>query len=128
MEIEAHVSLIDLKRAFRRLLALPDKSEEGEDFVLFHADGNSLDIVAGGTSEALSATVMHPGHARVPSTVFGGIARTLRFYRGTVIVISFSPGSVRIDRTNYRHPTISVSAPSGGQVVVVTKPAKLQNL
>ena len=127
MEIEAHVSLIDLKRAFRRLLALPDESEEGEDFVLFHADGNSLDIVAGGTSEALSATVMHPGHARVPSTVFGGIARTLRFYRARVIVISFSPGAVRIDRTDYRHPSVSVLA-NAGQAIVATKPAKLQNL
>jgi hypothetical protein len=129
MEIAVRVSLIDLKRAFRRLLArLPDESEAGGDFVFFNADGNSLNIVAGETSETLNATVMRPGQARVPSIVVCGIARTLRFYRGRVIVISFSPEAVRIDRTDYRHPTISVLAPSGGQVVVVTKPAKLHNL
>ena len=103
------MSLIDLKRAFRRLLArLPDESEAGGDFVLFNADGNSLDIVAGETLETLNATVMRPGQARVPCTVFCGIARTLRFYRDRVIVISFSPEVVRIERTEYRHPSISV--------------------
>jgi hypothetical protein len=129
MEIEVCLRLIDLKRAFRRLLArLPDESEACGDFVLFNADGNGLDIVAGETSEALSATVMRPGQARVLSIVFCGIARTLRFYRGRVIVISFSTGLVRIDRTDYRHPSICVLVPSVGRAIVVTKPAKLQNL
>src|SRR5438477_13045354 len=116
MEIKVRVILIDLKRAFRRLLArLPDESEAGGDFVIFNADENSLNIAAGGTSEALNATVTHPGHARVPSAVFCGIARTLRFYRGGVSVISSSTGAVRINRTDYRHPGISVLAPSVGQ-------------
>jgi hypothetical protein len=58
MEVEVRVSLINLKRAFRRLLArLPDESEAGSDFIVFSASGNRLDIVVGGTSEVLSATV-----------------------------------------------------------------------
>jgi hypothetical protein len=129
MEVHFTVKLVDLNRAFRRLLArLPDESEARGDFVLFNAGGNNLDIVAGGTSEALSAIVTQPGQTRVPSTVFCGIARTLRFYRGRVIVISFSPGALRIDRTDYRHSSISVLAPSGGRAIGATKPAKLQNL
>lgn len=129
MEIEVRVRLIDLKRAFRRLLTrLPDESEAGGDFIVFSASGNSLYIVAGGTSEALSAAVTQPGQTRVPSTIVRGIARSLRFYRGRIVAISFSPGVVRIDRTDYRHPGICVLAPDGGQAIGVTKPAKLQNL
>jgi hypothetical protein len=113
--IEVRVSLIDLKRAFRRLLArLPDESAAGGDFIVFRARRNSLDIVAGETSELLSASIVHPGQARVPSPVFRGIARTLRFHRGGVIAIALSPGSLRIDRTDYRHPKISVLAADGG--------------
>jgi hypothetical protein len=123
------VSLIDLKRAFRRLLArLPDESEAGRDFIVFSASGNSLDIVVGGTSEVLNATVDHPGHARIPYPVFRGIARSMRFHCDRVIVIAFSPGTFRIDRTDYRHPNISVLAPDAGQAIAGTKPAKLQNL
>ncbi|PYX38655.1 MAG: hypothetical protein DMG81_11240 [Acidobacteria bacterium] len=129
MQIEVRVSLIDLKRAFRRVLArLPDESEAGGDFVIFSADGDTLDIVAGGTSEALSATVTHPGQARVPSAVFCGIARTLRFYRARVIVISLLHGIVRIDQTDYRHPGISVLALGRGRAIGMTEPAKPQNL
>jgi hypothetical protein len=129
MEIEVRMSLIDLKRAVRRLLArLPDESEAGGDFVVFSARGSSLDMVMGATSEVLSATVVHPGHARVPSPVFRGIARTLRFHCGRVIMIAFSPGSLRIDRTDHRHPSISVLAPDAGQAIAGTKPAKLQTL
>jgi hypothetical protein len=129
MGIEVRVCLIDLKRAFRRLIArLPDESEAGADFIAFRADADHLEIVCGGTSETLRATVVHPGEAFVPCTVFDGIARTLWFHRGRVIMISLSPGSLRIDQTNYRHPRISVLAPGLGQAIVVTKPAKLQNL
>jgi hypothetical protein len=129
VEIEVRVSLIDLKRAFRRLLArLPDESEAGGDFIVFSASGDRLDIMVGGTSEVLNATVVLPGEARVPSPVFRDIARTLRFHRDRVIVIAFLPGSFRIDRTDYRHPSISVLAPDVGQAIVETKPAKLQNL
>jgi hypothetical protein len=60
MEIEVRVSLTDLKRAFRRLLArLLDESEANADFVVFRAIADHLDIVAGGTSEVLSVTVVH---------------------------------------------------------------------
>jgi hypothetical protein len=86
-----------------------------------------LDIVVGGTSEVLNASVVHPGQATVPSPVFRGIARTLRFHHGGVITIALSPGSLRIDRTDYRHPSISVLAPSRGQAIDGTNPAKLQN-
>jgi hypothetical protein len=66
MGIEVRVSLIDLKRAFRRLLArLPDESEAGSAFIVFSAVGDRLDIVVGGTSEVLRASVVHPGQARV---------------------------------------------------------------
>jgi len=122
MGIEVRVRLIDLKRAFRRLLArLPDESEAGGNFVVFSASGDSLDMVVGGTSEVLSANVVHPGQARVSYPVFCGIARTLRFHRAGVIAIVLSPGSFRIDRTDYRHPTISVLGPGA-------KLPKLQNL
>jgi hypothetical protein len=57
MEIKIRVNLVDLKRAFRRLLTrLSDESETKGDFIVFSAAGNSLHIVAGETSEVLSAT------------------------------------------------------------------------
>jgi hypothetical protein len=43
-------------------------------------------------------------------------------------MISFSLGSLRIDQTDYRHPSISVLALDGGKAITGTKPAKLQNL
>jgi|SRR5580704_2330826 hypothetical protein len=129
MGIEVRVRLIDLKRAFRRLTArLTDECEAGAGFIDFEADADNLEIVSGGTSETLRATVVHPGEARVPCLVFRGIARTLRFHRGKVIMISFSPGSLRIAQTDYRHPNISVLASGRGQAIVRIKPAKLQNL
>jgi hypothetical protein len=129
MEMEVRVSLIALKRAFRRLIArLPDESEADGDFIVFSATGDSLDIVVGGTSEVLSASVVRTGQARVPSHVFRGIARTLRFYRGMFITIAFSQGALRIDLTDHRHPNISVHAPCGGRAIVGTKPTKPQNL
>jgi len=110
MEIEIRVRLIDLKRAFRRLLArLPDESEAGGEFIVFSASGNSLEITEGTTSEVLTATVANPGQARVPSTVFRGIARALRFYRGGTVTVGFTEGLLRIFRTEFRHPNISVS-------------------
>jgi hypothetical protein len=110
MEMEVRLSLIDLKRAFRRLLArLPDESEAGGDFIVFSASRNSLDMVVGGTSEVLSATVVHPGCARVPHAGFRGIARTLRFYCGRIVTVAAAEGLVRIVQTELRHPNISVS-------------------
>ena len=62
MGIEVRVCLIDLKRAFRRLIArLPDESEAGADFIVFKADADHLEIVSGGTSETLRASVAYPG-------------------------------------------------------------------
>jgi hypothetical protein len=120
MGFELRVSLTDLKRAFRRLLArLPDEMEAGSDFIVFSASGDRLDIMVGGTSEVLNVTVVHPGQARVPSPVFRGIARTLRFHRGGVIAIALSTGSLRIDRTDYRHP--SISARGKAQAIVASK-------
>jgi hypothetical protein len=56
MNIEFTVSLVELKRAFRRMLArLPDESEAGAEFVVFNASDNNLEITASGTSEGLSA-------------------------------------------------------------------------
>jgi hypothetical protein len=128
MEIEVRVSLIDLKRAFRRLSArLPDESEAGGDFIDFNASEKTLEIAVGGTFEVLNATVVHSGQAKVPCFVFRGIARTLRFYRGKFITIAFLAGALRIDRTAYRHSSISVLAPCRGHALVGTKPAKLQN-
>jgi len=79
-------------------------------------------------SKFLNATVVHPGQARVPCPVFRGIARILRFYRGKFITIAFLPGALRIDRTGYRHSSISVLAPPKRHALLETKPAKLQNL
>jgi hypothetical protein len=129
MEVEYSVSLMDLKRAFRRLLArLPDESEVGGDFIVFSASGDRLDIMVGGTSELLNATVVHPGQARVPSPVFRGIARTLRFYGGRTVAAASSKGLLRLVRKEFRHPDISVLARGRGQAIVGSKPAKLQNL
>lgn len=99
-EIEVRVNLSDLKRAFRRLLArLPDEAEVVDGFVIFSVNRNSLGIVAGGTSEDLSANVAHSGLASVPSPVFRGIARTMRFYRRTRISLTFRAGTITIHRT-----------------------------
>jgi hypothetical protein len=87
---------------------LPDESEASGDFIVFSASGNRLGIVVGGTSEVLSASVVHPGQARVPSPVFRGIARSLRFYRRRTVTVAFSKGLLRIVRTEFRHPSISV--------------------
>jgi hypothetical protein len=129
MGIEVRVRLIDLKRAFRRLIArLPDESAAGVDFIVFSASGNSLDIAVGGTSEVLNASVVHPGQARVPCPVFRGIARSLRFHHGRVIMLALWPRALTIDRTEYRHPSIIITASARGKQSLRTKPAKLQNL
>ena len=110
MGIEVHVHLIDLKRAFRRLMArLPDESEAGVKFIIFRAVGDHLEIVSGETSETLDASVGYPGEAQVPSSVFRGIARTLRFYRGRTVSVASSTGLLSICRTEFRHPHIFVS-------------------
>ena len=110
MEIEVRVNLIELRRAFSRLLVrLPDESEAGGDFIVFNASGKNLAMMAGATSDVLSATVLHPGQARVPYPVFCGIGRILRFYRGRAATVAFSRGVLRIARTEFHHPNISVS-------------------
>jgi hypothetical protein len=123
------VRLTDLKRAFRRLLArLPDEMEAGSDFIVFKATGSILEVVAGETSEVLKAVTLHSGQASVPEPVFRGIARAIRHYRGRTATVSASRGSLRIDRTEFRHPNISVLTSGTGQAIVGAKPAKLQNL
>jgi hypothetical protein len=116
MGIEVRVRLIDLKRAFRRLIArLPDESEACADFIVFKADADHLEIVSGGTSEALRASVAYPGEARVPCSVFRGIARSLRFYRGRTVSVTSSKGLLSIGRTDFRHPNICVSFNAGNK-------------
>jgi hypothetical protein len=113
MEIEVRLSLPDLKRALRRLIVrLPDECEAGSDFIVFSAVGHQLSITAGGTSEALSASVVYGGRAIVPYPVFRGIARTLRFYSGKTVTVASSEGLLRIARTEFRHRNISVSLKS----------------
>lgn len=108
-EIEARVNLVDLRRAFRRVLArLPDEAEAGNEFVIFSVDWNSLGIVAGETSETVSASVTQTGQASVPSSCFRGIARTLGFYRQATIRLAFSNGTLTINRTKFRHGNISL--------------------
>jgi len=107
-EVEFTVSLVELKRAFRRLSArLPDESEAGGELVVFEASHNTLEIVALGTSEDLSASVVHPGRGSVPFPVFRGVARTLRFYRQRTVRLAFSAGVFRVDHTEFRHAGIS---------------------
>jgi hypothetical protein len=109
MDVEFTVSLTELKRAFRRLsVRLPDESEAGTQFVTFNADHGSLEITASGTFEGLSVTVLCPGRAGVPFPVFRGIARVLPFYRRKTIRLAFAGGLLRIDRTHFRHPNISI--------------------
>jgi len=70
MQIEVRVSLIDLKRAFRRLLArLPDESEAGSDFIVFSASGNRLEITVGGTFEVFEC------HGRASRTSKSSVSR-----------------------------------------------------
>jgi len=107
-DVEFTVSLVDLKRAFRRLLVrLPDESKAGGELVVFTACNDKLEITAIGTSEGLSASVVHPGRARVPFPVFRGIARILRFYREKTVRLTFSARVFRVDRTEFRHAGIS---------------------
>src|SRR6266576_3027557 len=99
MDVEFNVSLIELKRAFRRLSArLPDEYEAGAEFVLFIVHDSDLEILAQETVEGLVVAVAHPGRAIVPFPVFRGIARTIRFYRGTSVRFTFSPEALRINR------------------------------
>jgi len=116
MEVQFTVNLVELKRAVRRLLTrLPDQSAAGDDSIVFHASRNSLEIVAGGTSEVLGAAVVHPGKARVPHHVFRSIARSLQFHGGRAIAIVVSPTVLKINRTEYRHPSISILSPVRGR-------------
>lgn len=109
MNVEFAASLIELKRAFRRLsVRLTDESEAGGRLVVFNASENSLEMTANGTSEGLSATVLCSGQAGVPFSVFRGIARILRFYRGKTVHFVFAAGALRIDHTHFRHPNICV--------------------
>jgi hypothetical protein len=108
--------------------SLACESPSCADFIDFNAREKILEIVVGGTFEVLNATVVHPGQAKVPCAVFRGIARTLWFYRRKFITIAFLAGALRIDRTFYRHSSISVRAPCREHELVGTKPAKLQNL
>jgi hypothetical protein len=110
MEVEFSVSLIELKLAFRRMLSrLPDESDAGSEFVIFEARGDSLEIVAQDTVEGLAVSIVHSGRASVPSAAFSGLARILRFYRQKKVRFAFSAGVVKIDRTEFRHPHISVT-------------------
>jgi len=111
MKVEFTVSLVELKRAFRRLsVRLPDESEAGGEFVVFDARHNGVEIVARETTEALKAGVVHSGQGAVSFSVFRGIARALRFFRGTNVRFTFSPGALKIDRACFRHPSIAVPA------------------
>lgn len=87
---------------------LPDEAEDGNEFVIFRVEWNSLGIVAGETSEIVSASVTQIGQASVPSSCFRGIARTLRFYRKNTISLAFSTGAITINRTKFRHKNISL--------------------
>src|SRR2546425_30953 len=109
MDVEFTVSLIELKRAFRRLsVRLSDVFEAGAKSVIFNVRDSDLEIVAQETVESLPVAVAHSGLASVPLPVFRGIARTIRFYRGTSVRFAFSPEALRINRTCFRHPGISV--------------------
>lgn len=112
MGVEFTVSLIELKRAFRRLsVRLPDESEAGGELVVFNARQSSLEIVARGTTEGLRAAVIHSGQGAASFSVFRGIARALGYYRGTSVRFVFSAEVLRINRTCFRHPSILVLTP-----------------
>jgi len=111
------------------MVRLDDEAETVNDFVVFKAQGNVIEIIAGGTTEILDANVVSEGRARLPSTFFREIARALRFHRqrGTLSVLLL-PGSLKINKTEYRHSSISVHLVETEQALAVTKPQKLQNL
>ena len=91
MEVTWGVSLVELKRAFRRLSArLSDEFGAGGAFVVLIARDDKLEITANRISEGLSASVVCPGRASVPFPVFRGVARILRSYRGATVRLTFS--------------------------------------
>jgi hypothetical protein len=109
MEVEFSVSLVAVKRAFRRLSArLPDESDAGVAFAVFAACDDKLEITANGTSEGLSASGIRPGRASVPFPVFRGVARILRFYHLKVVRLVLSAGELTFDRTTFRQKDISI--------------------
>lgn len=109
VEVRFSVSLVDLKRAVRRLLLrLGDESTEGEGFVVFDSSKDSLEIKTINSSEQLSEQVLHLGAASVPTAVFCAVSRTLRFHRRKRVEICFSPGMMTIDSAVIRHPRIDI--------------------
>jgi hypothetical protein len=108
--------------------SLADESEASGDFIVFNASGNSLGIVVRATSELLSATVIHPGQARVPYAVFCGIADSAvpsrKCDRNFVVAWVFQNRSYRLPTSKH----LRSGFPQKGEAIVRTKPAKLQNL
>ena len=110
------------------MLRLDDEVPAQDDSVVFSAHGQVVEIVAGGTTELLDATVAHEGRARLPYAVFRGVGRALRFYRarGSASVVLI-PGRLRIGTTEYRNPSIAVDSLNPEDSIAAGKPAKLQN-
>jgi hypothetical protein len=111
MAIEFTVSLVDLKRAFRRVSTrLQDEIETGAGVVSFVVTEDSLKIMAGETSETLNVKCLAGGSVRIPINLYCGIARALPLFRKRLVEVAVSAGTLRIDRTDFRHPDVSVSA------------------
>jgi hypothetical protein len=123
------VDLVELRRAFRRILArLPDEAEAGTDCVAFNARANVLEILVGDTSEFLHASVFKPGRGRIPLSLFRGVARTLRFFRTGPTVVSLASGMLGIEKAEFRHPEISVQNSTTDLSFIGTATSKPQNL
>jgi hypothetical protein len=75
---------------------VPDEAEAGGEFVVFDAYGDNLKIAARGTAEGSSVSVGRSGKAILRSSVFDGIARTLRFYRGTAVRFGFATSAIGV--------------------------------
>ncbi|MGH9510808.1 MAG: hypothetical protein ACRD2U_01595 [Terriglobales bacterium] len=97
------VSTADLKRACKRLLArLRDERDSGDVPVVFTCDHDDLGIQIGSSSETIPAVVVVSGIESVRSSLFSGMAQTLRFYRKKKIEIAVLNGELRIERMVFR--------------------------
>jgi hypothetical protein len=103
------VNTIEMKRACERLLArLSDERDSGNSSVVFTAEGDSLCIQVGDSSETIPALVAQSGKESIQCLQFSGMAQTLRFYRKKKIEVTVSDNELKIERMVFRPLTHEV--------------------
>jgi hypothetical protein len=115
MEVTWGVSLVELKRAFRRLSArLSDEFGAGGAFVVLIARDDKLEITANRIPEGLSASVVCPGRARACHFPSSEASRESCVpIAGQPFDLLFPLGALSIDRTEFRQVGISARPTRG---------------